>query len=297
MALVELLQKSGESDFLRAVAEAVLPILMEADVQGLDRRRPARTHRGSAQLPERLWRRGLDTRLGSLQLGIPKLHQGHLRNAPAQCQSQHTTVAAAMRQAFLQADAKTASVGRLNKQVKRRADVIGIFQKEASITRINGGRASRAKCERLLQHRYMQIEGMAELTLAADRSNCLGFERSDPPSVRVHPIADTLDAVEPQRAARVAVKAGIVARVAVRAAARAHLCQPFAFGCCEFHRGSPTTRPRMLGGAGVPRECVTLQALAPAAAVRGKPPLRMGTPDLNEGHLERELTRRSSGQL
>jgi putative transposase len=31
MALVELLQKSGESDFLRAVAEAVLQILMEAD--------------------------------------------------------------------------------------------------------------------------------------------------------------------------------------------------------------------------------------------------------------------------
>jgi len=50
------------------------------------------------------------------------------------CQSQHTTVAAAMRQAFLQADAKTASVGRLNKRVKRRADVIGIFQNEASIT-------------------------------------------------------------------------------------------------------------------------------------------------------------------
>ena len=54
------------------------------------------------------------------------------------CQSQHTTVAAAMRQAFLQADAKTASVGRLNKRVKRRADVIGIFQNEASITPING---------------------------------------------------------------------------------------------------------------------------------------------------------------
>jgi hypothetical protein len=32
-ALVELLQKSGESDFLRAVAEAVLQILMEADVR------------------------------------------------------------------------------------------------------------------------------------------------------------------------------------------------------------------------------------------------------------------------
>ena len=32
MALVELLLKSGGCDFLRAVAEAVLQILMEADV-------------------------------------------------------------------------------------------------------------------------------------------------------------------------------------------------------------------------------------------------------------------------
>jgi hypothetical protein len=35
MALGELLQKSGDGDFLRAVAEAVLQILMEADVEGL----------------------------------------------------------------------------------------------------------------------------------------------------------------------------------------------------------------------------------------------------------------------
>ena len=35
MALVELLHKSGDGDFLRAVAEAVLQILMEADVEGL----------------------------------------------------------------------------------------------------------------------------------------------------------------------------------------------------------------------------------------------------------------------
>src|SRR5215203_1655454 len=35
MALLELLQKSGDSNFLRAVAEAVLQILMEADVVGL----------------------------------------------------------------------------------------------------------------------------------------------------------------------------------------------------------------------------------------------------------------------
>jgi transposase-like protein len=35
MALVELVQKAGEGDFLRVVAEAVLQILMEADVEGL----------------------------------------------------------------------------------------------------------------------------------------------------------------------------------------------------------------------------------------------------------------------
>lgn len=35
ITLAELLQKSGEGDFLRTVAEAVLQLLMEADVEGL----------------------------------------------------------------------------------------------------------------------------------------------------------------------------------------------------------------------------------------------------------------------
>src|SRR5512143_891857 len=76
MALAELLQKSGDGDFLRTVAEAVLQILMEADVEGLI---GAGRHERSA---ERLnWRNGyrertLDTRLGQLQLRIPKLRQG-----------------------------------------------------------------------------------------------------------------------------------------------------------------------------------------------------------------------------
>jgi transposase-like protein len=35
LALSELLEKAGEGDFLRAVAEAVLQLLMEADVEGL----------------------------------------------------------------------------------------------------------------------------------------------------------------------------------------------------------------------------------------------------------------------
>ena len=34
MVLVELLRKSGEGDVLRALAEAVLQIMMKADVEG-----------------------------------------------------------------------------------------------------------------------------------------------------------------------------------------------------------------------------------------------------------------------
>ncbi len=34
MALTELLQKSGDDDFLRTVAETVLQMLMESDVEG-----------------------------------------------------------------------------------------------------------------------------------------------------------------------------------------------------------------------------------------------------------------------
>ena len=35
LALSELLEKAGDGDFLRTVAEAVLQLLMEADVEGL----------------------------------------------------------------------------------------------------------------------------------------------------------------------------------------------------------------------------------------------------------------------
>ena len=76
LPLAELLQKAGEGDFLRSVAEAVLQLLMESDVEGLI---GAGRHERS---PERLnYRNGyrertLDTRLGSLQLRVPKLRQG-----------------------------------------------------------------------------------------------------------------------------------------------------------------------------------------------------------------------------
>ena len=76
MALIELMQKADGGDFLRSLAEAVLQLLMEADVDGLI---GASRHERS---PERVsYRNGyrdrsLDTRVGSLQLRIPKLRQG-----------------------------------------------------------------------------------------------------------------------------------------------------------------------------------------------------------------------------
>ena len=76
LALAELMEKAGDGDFLRAVAEAVLQLLMETDVEGLI---GVGRHERS---PDRLnYRNGyrdrtLDTRLGTLPLRIPKLRQG-----------------------------------------------------------------------------------------------------------------------------------------------------------------------------------------------------------------------------
>ena len=56
---------------------------------------------------------------------------------------------------------------RLNKEVKRRADVVGIFPNEASITRLIGAVLLERNDEWQLQHRYMQVEAMAELTAPA----------------------------------------------------------------------------------------------------------------------------------
>ena len=76
LPLNELLQKAGDGDFLRAVAESVLQLLMEADVEGLI---GAGRHERAAE--RMTWRNGyrdraLDTRLGTLNLKIPKLRAG-----------------------------------------------------------------------------------------------------------------------------------------------------------------------------------------------------------------------------
>ena len=76
LPLAELLAKAGDGDFLRSVAEAVVQLLMETDVEGVI---GAGRHERSCE--RTTYRNGyrdrtLDTRLGALQLRIPKLRQG-----------------------------------------------------------------------------------------------------------------------------------------------------------------------------------------------------------------------------
>jgi transposase-like protein len=76
MDLTELLQKHDQGDLLRSIAEAVLQLMMEADVEGLI---GAGRHERAEQ--RTTWRNGyrersLDTRLGTLNLKVPKLRQG-----------------------------------------------------------------------------------------------------------------------------------------------------------------------------------------------------------------------------
>ncbi|MBV8912264.1 MAG: transposase, partial [Acetobacteraceae bacterium] len=75
-SLFELVQKSGDADFLRELAQSTLQRLMEFQIEGLcgagrHERSPDRVNSRNGYR-ERAW----ETRLGTLDLRIPKLRQG-----------------------------------------------------------------------------------------------------------------------------------------------------------------------------------------------------------------------------
>ncbi len=81
LELSGLLAKQDGGDFLRSVAGAVLQLVMEADVEGLI---GASKHERSTE--RATWRNGyreraLDTRLGTLNLQVPKLRKAAISPA------------------------------------------------------------------------------------------------------------------------------------------------------------------------------------------------------------------------
>jgi putative transposase len=67
----------------------------------------------------------------------------------------------------------TNTLERLNKEVKRRADVVGIFPSEQSIVRLIGAVLLEANDEWQLQHRYMGVEAMGEMLNPASTNETL----------------------------------------------------------------------------------------------------------------------------
>lgn len=67
----------------------------------------------------------------------------------------------------------TNTLERLNKEVKRRSDVVGIFPNEASITRLLGAVLAEQNEDWLLQNRYMPQQSMLEIDQKPDENDVI----------------------------------------------------------------------------------------------------------------------------
>ena len=79
LPLAELMAKSGDTDFLRVVAESVLQLLMEADVDGV-----IGAGRFERSAERQTWRNGYrdrdwETRAGPVEQALLLLHEGVAR--------------------------------------------------------------------------------------------------------------------------------------------------------------------------------------------------------------------------
>ena len=170
LVLAELLEKAGEGDFLRAVAEAVLQLLMESDVEGVIG--AGRYERSGERTT---WRNGyrdrsLDTRLGSLQLRIPKLRQGSYFPPFLEARkSSEKALIAVIQEAWIG--------GVSTRRVDELVQAMGL----SGISKSQVSKLCKEIDERVhafstghewqLQHRYMQVETMAGLIVAPDAAD------------------------------------------------------------------------------------------------------------------------------